>query len=160
MREVSSEKEARTREYLPTKILLATNGSEEAELATSSAVELAKLGDSELHVLHVGPGLPLYELPDYPVRFKEVVAEQRREAQKILDDQVRGVEASGVTVVGAYLSMDERPARAIVELGEKLGAGLVVMGSRGRGGLRRTLMGSVSDSVVRHAHCPVMVVRG
>ena len=143
----------------PTKILLATDGSEEAELTASTAAELAKASASELHVLHVGPGLPFYELPDYPVRFKEVVAEQRREAQKILDDQVRGVEASGVTVVGAHLSMDERPARAIVELGEKLGAGLVVMGSRGRGGLRRTLMGSVSDSVVRHAHCPVMVVR-
>jgi nucleotide-binding universal stress UspA family protein len=51
------------------------------------------------------------------------------------------------------------PDREIVELAEKLGAGLVVMGSRGRGGIRRALMGSVSDSVVRHAHCPVLVVR-
>jgi nucleotide-binding universal stress UspA family protein len=101
----------------------------------------------------------LYELPDYPARFEEVVAEQRREAQSILDDQIRGIEALGVAVVRAHLEMDGRPARAIVELGEKLGAGLVVMGSRGLGGLRRTLMGSVSDSVVRHAHCPVMVVR-
>jgi nucleotide-binding universal stress UspA family protein len=143
----------------PTKILLATDGSEEAELAASTAAELAKASASELHVLHVGPGLPLYELPDYPARFEEVVAEQRREAQRILDDQVRGVEALGIAVVGAHLEMDERPARAIVELGEKLRAGLVVMGSRGLGGLRRTLMGSVSDSVVRHAHCPVMVVR-
>jgi len=37
--------------------------------------------------------------------------------------------------------------------------GLIVMGSRGLGGVRRALMGSVSDSVVRHAHCPVLVVR-
>jgi nucleotide-binding universal stress UspA family protein len=42
---------------------------------------------------------------------------------------------------------------------EEIEAGLIVMGSRGRGGLRRALMGSVSDSVVRYAHCPVMVVR-
>jgi nucleotide-binding universal stress UspA family protein len=143
----------------PTKILLATDGSEEAELAASTAADLAKASASELHVLHVGPGLPLYELPDYPARFEEMVAEQRREAKSILDDQVRGIEALGVAVVGAHLEMDGRPARALVELGEKLGAGLVVMGSRGLGGLRRTLMGSVSDSVVRHAHCPVMVVR-
>jgi nucleotide-binding universal stress UspA family protein len=40
-----------------------------------------------------------------------------------------------------------------------LGAGLIVMGSRGHGRIRRALMGSVSDSSVRHAHCPVMVVR-
>jgi uncharacterized protein YeaO (DUF488 family) len=47
----------------------------------------------------------------------------------------------------------------IVNLAEEIGAGLIVLGSRGRGGIRRALMGSVSDSVVRHAHCPVLVVR-
>jgi nucleotide-binding universal stress UspA family protein len=46
-----------------------------------------------------------------------------------------------------------------VALAEELGADLIVMGSRGLGGVRRALMGSVSDSVVRHAHCPVLVVR-
>jgi nucleotide-binding universal stress UspA family protein len=46
-----------------------------------------------------------------------------------------------------------------VALAEELGAGLIVMGCRGLGGVRRALMGSVSDSVVRHAHCPVLVVR-
>jgi len=51
------------------------------------------------------------------------------------------------------------PAAEIVELAEELGVGLVVVGSRGLGGVRRALMGSVSDSVVRHAHCPVLVVR-
>ena len=144
----------------PTKILLATDGSEEAELAAATAVGLAKENGSELHVVHVGPGLPLYELPDYPERFQEVVREQRRQAQRILDEQVRRVEDLGAAVAAAHLEMDERPARAIVELGEKLGVGLVVMGSRGVGGLRRALMGSVSSSVVHHAHCPVLVVRG
>ncbi len=47
----------------------------------------------------------------------------------------------------------------IVALAEEIGAGLIVMGSRGRGGIRRALMGSVSDAVVMHAHCPVLVVR-
>jgi nucleotide-binding universal stress UspA family protein len=50
-------------------------------------------------------------------------------------------------------------ALEIVALAEALGVGLIVMGSRGLGGVRRALMGSVSDSVVRHAHCPVLVVR-
>jgi nucleotide-binding universal stress UspA family protein len=44
-------------------------------------------------------------------------------------------------------------------LGEEIRADLIVIGSRGLGGIRRALMGSVSDSVVRHAYCPVMVVR-
>jgi len=51
------------------------------------------------------------------------------------------------------------PDEEIVVLAEELGADLVVLGSRGLGGMRRTLIGSVSDSVVRHAHCPVLVVR-
>jgi nucleotide-binding universal stress UspA family protein len=50
-------------------------------------------------------------------------------------------------------------APEIVGLAEEIGAGLIVMGSRGLGGTRRALMGSVSDSVTRHAHCPVLVVR-
>jgi len=44
-------------------------------------------------------------------------------------------------------------------LAQELGVGLMVVGSRGLGGITRALMGSVSDSVVRHAHCPVLVVR-
>jgi nucleotide-binding universal stress UspA family protein len=144
----------------PTKILLAADGSEVADLAAKTAATLATRANSELHVVHVGPGLPLYELPDYPARFEDEVKAQRQEAQRVLDEQVRKVEGSGATVKEAHLEMDERPDRAIVELAEELGVGLMVVGSRGLGGLRRTLMGSVSDSVVRHSHCPVLVVRG
>jgi nucleotide-binding universal stress UspA family protein len=50
-------------------------------------------------------------------------------------------------------------APQIVALAEEIEAGLIVMGSRGLGGIRRALIGSVSDAVVRHAHCPVLVVR-
>jgi len=63
-----------------------------------------------------------------------------------------------VTLAQAHL-VEGGVAQEIVGLAEEIGAGLIVIGSRGRGGIRRTLMGSVSDSVVRHAHCPVMVVR-
>src|SRR3712207_9085511 len=52
-----------------------------------------------------------------------------------------------------------RADEEIVGLAEEIGAGLIVMGHRGHGRIRRALMGSVSDSVVRHTHCPVMVVR-
>ena len=55
--------------------------------------------------------------------------------------------------------VEEHRDRAIVDLAEELEVGLIVMGSRGLGGARRALMGSVCDSVVRYAHCPVLVVR-
>jgi nucleotide-binding universal stress UspA family protein len=57
----------------PMKILLATDGSEEATLAATTAASLATRSGSELHVLTVGPEYPYYELPDYPARFEEVV---------------------------------------------------------------------------------------
>jgi nucleotide-binding universal stress UspA family protein len=61
---------------------------------------------------------------------------------------------------GDELFPEEYPAdREIAHLSEEVGAGLIVMRSRGLGGVRRALMGSVSDSVVRHAHCPVFVAR-
>jgi nucleotide-binding universal stress UspA family protein len=70
------------------------------------------------------------------------------------------VEQEGGKVAEKHLRIAERHrAQQIVQVAEDIGAGLIVMGSRGLGGVRRALMGSVSDSVVRHAHCPVLVVR-
>jgi nucleotide-binding universal stress UspA family protein len=147
----------------PTKILLATDGSREAGLAATTAADIAKSTGSELHVLHVGEGHSSYEAPGVSGFIsgvtQEVLDAQRREAQRLLDEQVRMVEDSGASVEETHLNIDERPDRTIVHLSEDIGAGLIVMGSRGRGGMRRALMGSVSDAVVRHAHCPVLVVR-
>jgi nucleotide-binding universal stress UspA family protein len=143
----------------PTKILLATDGSEEATLAADAAASLAASTGSELHLLTVGPEYPYYELPEAPAYFEEILEAQKREARKVLDGQVARIEESGAAIEETHLGMGERPDRRIVDLAERLGAGLVVVGSRGLTPLRRVAMGSVSDSVVRHAHCPVMVVR-
>ncbi len=137
----------------PTKILLATDGSREAELAATTAAALAKGTDSELHVVHVGPFMPMLFST-----MEEEPARMAREARKTLDDAVGRIEAAGSDVAQAHLKVGGA-SEEIVALAEELGAGLIVMGNRGRGGVRRALMGSVSDSVVRHAHCPVLVVR-
>ena len=72
--------------------------------------------------------------------------------------QVEQIETAGGKVAQTYVRLG-RPAEEIVILADEIDAGLVVVGSRGLGGIRRLLLGSVSDSVVRHAHCPVLVVR-
>ena len=143
----------------PTRILLATDGSEEAELAALRAVELADATDSELHVVHVGV-VPSF-LRSYPgtLGYYDKLYEQIEEvSSELLRKQTWRVKAVGGTVAGAHLRMGE-VALEIVALAEELQADLIVMGSRGLGGVRRALIGSVSDSVVRHAHCPVLVVR-
>ena len=142
----------------PTTILLATDGSEEAQLASTTAADLAEKTNSELHVLTVGPDYPLYELPEHPAEFEDVLRENRRRAKEVLEQQAKRIEESGVTVKETHL-LEGRADEEIVELAEEIGAGLIVMGSRGRGRITRALMGSVSDSVVRHAHCPVTIVR-
>jgi nucleotide-binding universal stress UspA family protein len=159
----------------PTKILLATDGSKEADLAATTVADLAKsTGGSEVHVVHVYGIAPIYSRYPFP-RYPEAVdpggaeledpvleeepaglSEQR--AGEVLDAAVEKVRSAATTIVQPHLKAGGVP-HEIVALAEDIGAGLIVMGSRGHGGIRRALMGSVSDAVVRHAHCPVLVVR-
>jgi nucleotide-binding universal stress UspA family protein len=153
----------------PTKVLLATDGSKEADLAARTAAELADKTGSELHMVHVfgiTPWYPAYpegfsfggaELED-PVLEEDLQRSSEQRARELLDAEVEKLRSVGVTLAQAHLG-EGGVAQEIVGLAEEIGAGLIVMGSRGREGIRRALMGSVSDSVVRHAHCPVMVVR-
>jgi nucleotide-binding universal stress UspA family protein len=143
----------------PTRILLATDGSEEAQLAALRAVDLAESTGSELHVAHVGV------VPSFLVSYPGTLGYERRlydqieeESRQRLRELSWRLKLAGGTVAGTHLRMGQ-VALEIVALAEELGVGLIVMGSRGLGGVRRALMGSVSDSVVRHAHCPVLVVR-
>jgi nucleotide-binding universal stress UspA family protein len=153
----------------PTKVLLATDGSKEADLATRTAADLADKTGSELHVVHVfgitpwysaypeGFGFGTAELED-PVLEEELQRTSERGAREVLDAEVEKLRSLGVTQPQAHL-VEGGVSQEIVGLAEGIGAGLIVLGSRGLGGIGRALMGSVSDSVVRHAHCPVMVVR-
>ncbi len=139
----------------PTTILLATDGSREAALARTTAIDLANSTNSELHVVTVAPGYPSYD-----VRNPSVVEQLREQAEDILNGQAAQIEREGGNVAEKHLRIAERcRAQQIVRVAEDISAGLIVIGSRGLGGVRRALMGSVSDSVVRHAHCPVLVVR-
>jgi nucleotide-binding universal stress UspA family protein len=146
----------RQRDYLPGTILLAVDGSEGASAAARTAVELAERTDSELHVVYVGEVTPVYhpERHGYRARYEEL----QEQARRLLEEQVHEVNSAGGTVSRAHLRMG-RPDEEIVVLGEEIGADLIATGSRGLGGMRRALMGSVSDSIVRHSHCPVLVVR-
>jgi nucleotide-binding universal stress UspA family protein len=148
----------------PTKILVATDGSTEAARAAQSAARIADETDSELHIVYVRPrSVPLHpghfvgpEVEEHWLQREQELLE--REAQLLLDTQVEEIETAGSSVAQTHLRVG-KPDKEIVALGEELGAGLIVVGSRGRGGIRRALTGSVCDSVVRHAHCPVLVVR-
>jgi nucleotide-binding universal stress UspA family protein len=154
----------------PTAVLVATDGSEEASRAKKVAVELCAKTGSELHLVHVygvAPIYPLYpgatdpggvELED-PVLQEELESITEQRARNVLEAEAEEVRSAGGMVAQAHLREGGVP-HEIVALAEDTGVGLIVMGSKGHGGIRRALIGSVSDAVVRHAHCPVLVVRG
>src|SRR3712207_2702092 len=149
-----------TSDLLSTKMLLATDGSEEAELATKSVVKLANSTGSELHVVYVEP-LPDFMkkddagTPGYDLELYEKIEEEGRETLRKLTWRVK---VAGGSRTRSHLRMGA-VAEEIVDLAEELEVDLIIVGSRGLRGIRRAIVGSVSESVFRHARCPVMVVR-
>ncbi|HEX5850179.1 MAG TPA: universal stress protein, partial [Rubrobacter sp.] len=121
----------------PEKIILATDGLENTVLAARAAADLVKGSDAELHVVHVWH-------TDPSPRFDSVIRGSLEDAgQEALAEQVRFIEEAGGTVAGTHLR-EGRAVEAIVEQAEEIGAGLLIVGSRGMGRLGRLVMGSVS----------------
>ena len=137
----------------PYKILLATDGSEDATLAARAAIELSNRTASELHVVHVWHDVPTPHLHSF------VRAQLKQEAEETLQKQLERIEQSGGTVAQAHLR-EGRTIDEILDLSEELEVGLLIVGSRGLGGVGRILLGSVSEGIVRHARRPVLVVPG
>ena len=135
----------------PEKILLATDGSADADRATEAASDLAKRAGAELHVVHVW-----HDVPGFAHDF--VKRELERQGQEVLDGQVEKIEGTGATVAGAHLR-GGRTSNEVIALSEEMEAGLLIVGSRGLGTVQRILMGSQSEEIVHHARVPVLVLR-
>src|SRR5215204_33014 len=135
---------------LPERILLPTDGSEDAVRAAEAASDLAKKSGAELHVVHVW-----HDIRGFAHDF--VKRELRRQGQEILDEQVERIKASGGEVAKAHLRQG-RTANEVIALCEEIDAGLLVVGSRGLGTVQRILMGSQSEEIVHRAQVPVLVL--
>ena len=126
------------------RILLATDGSRHGQGAAQAGAQVAKTF-----------GLPITVLSVLRPRFDEV----RRAEARLEVDRIEGALALQGIEVDSVLVEDEHPAAAIVELARQRGADLIVMGSHGRTGLSRLLLGSVAEGVIGHTACPVLVVK-
>lgn len=136
----------------PTKILLATDGSENTAQATKAAVDISRRRGSEIHLIHVWHDVHT------PHAHGFVKSELRRQGREILDKEVKRIEEQGGTVTRSHLR-EGRTFEEVIKLGDELEADLLVVGSRGHRGLRRMLVGSNSEDIVHHTHRPVLVVR-
>jgi nucleotide-binding universal stress UspA family protein len=137
----------------PTKVLLATDGSPDAALAARAAADVAEGAGAELCVVHAWHAVPT-------ARFRAFMRSQLGQiAGEVLEGQVERLEGAGASVADARL-VEGRAADGILDLAGELGADLVVLGSRGLGPVAHLALGSVSEAVVHHARCPVLVLRG
>jgi nucleotide-binding universal stress UspA family protein len=140
-------------------ILVPTDFSPPAEAALATAVRLARAMDATLLLLHVAVEAPLYsEGPFAGPRVRDVFRSAAEWAHRQLAAVAARVRADGVDV-RAEVRQGAAPAE-IVARARTARADVIVIGTQGRGGVERTLLGSVADRVVRTAPCPVLTVRG
>jgi len=133
----------------PQRILLATDFSDAAQRARDHALHLARRYGAALHVLHVA------EVTDV---FFEADESLRRRLQDQMETLFDGEDLDDVSLTRT-IERGEVAAEGILHYAEEHAIDLVVLGTHGRRGLRRMVMGSVATEVVRHATCPVLAVR-
>jgi nucleotide-binding universal stress UspA family protein len=137
------------------KILVPIDGSELSTYTLKEAVRLASGFGPEVQmtVLHVSPYIPVTELS-----VGLDVGRFRRESAEAVVQAARPV-LTGVVFGYEFVTLDGDPTREICETARKGHFELIVMGNRGHGLFTELLLGSVSQKVVQHAHCPVLIIR-
>src|SRR5215207_7695102 len=138
---------------MPKKVLLATDASKDAALAARAAVDVCQGTGAELDVVHAWHSAPTARLRPF------MRAELKKLGNEFLEEGVKWVEDSGGLVTGAHL-VEGRAADELLDLAGQIGAGLIVIGSRGLGPVGRIALGSVSEAVIHHSRCPVLMLRG
>jgi nucleotide-binding universal stress UspA family protein len=143
------------------RILLATDGSATSRKAAAALAKLHLQGGDTVHIVSVadsglGIGSDLYGgyLPNLPDTEKTAAAA----CSQIVEEAIRMVQAVGEVNVTGEVLHGAAEAR-IVEAASSISADLVIVGSQGSNTFERLVLGSVSDRVVHHAHCSVLVVR-
>jgi nucleotide-binding universal stress UspA family protein len=136
-------------------IVVAFDGSEQSIHATNVVLELALRFHSRVTLITVVPPPgPVYSGLETPPTVEEVALPFREAAQR----QKARLEKAGLISVAVEVRAGS-PAREILHFMEERPFDLLVMGARGLSDLGRVFLGSVSDVVVHHAHCPILVVR-
>jgi nucleotide-binding universal stress UspA family protein len=137
-------------------VVVGLDGSTASEQALGYAFEAAARAGTALWAVHAWDDIGMLHSPIAPA---EAVPADKIEAaaQRMLAEQLASWQQKYPDIIVERQVIHERPAAALIELGRR--ARMIVVGSRGRGGFARLLLGSVSQAVVRHATCPVIVCR-
>jgi nucleotide-binding universal stress UspA family protein len=135
------------------KVLVAVDHSEHSKQVLDAARDLAALAKGAVHVLHVRERevMPAIGLPP---------TESDAEAHQAVESAIAEFKAAGIEATGEIVdAIYGRAARAIVDEARRNGAGVIIMGSRGRGDLAGLVLGSTAHKVIHLSDRPVLVVR-
>ena len=133
-------------------ILVATDGSEKNRAAVEEALRIGRTSGSAVHAVYVADTL---ESASTDVVIRDTWELLQREGEQALD-RVRGM-AGGVQLETVIL--EGKPAAEIVKYAGEKGIDLIVIGTQGKRGIERILLGSVAESIIRAAPCKILVVK-
>jgi nucleotide-binding universal stress UspA family protein len=136
-------------------ILVPTDGSAGSRKALEHAVDLAKTNDAAIHVLSVVDVTALAAVEGNVGPMLDAFEET---GNRVVSEAVERVESEGIEAVEGSVG-DGQPYRVILDYADEHGVDLIVMGTHGRTGLDRYLVGSVTEKVVRLADVPVLTIR-
>ncbi len=146
------------------RIIVPIDGSDNSKEAADYSMEIAERYGSALSLVHVVnidqylQSLGLYRL-SYPDPIKKKIEEARAEAQKWFTEITRNAEQRKIHVKTDVIDSPLSVVAAIVNYAEREKADMIVIGTRGRSGISKMLLGSVASGVVTYAPCPVLVIR-
>jgi nucleotide-binding universal stress UspA family protein len=144
------------------KIMVALDGSEVAQRGLREAIRLAAATGGRLDAVYIVDRSALFS---YAGHFDPdaLLAASRDEGGRVLDEAEQAMRQAGVTGEGLLLEtdlLDEEIAERIARGAQELDADLVVLGTHGRRGVKRAVLGSVAERFLRVSACPVLMVRG
>jgi len=138
-------------------ILFPTDGSDNSQKALDYVKEIAAKFGSSVTVLNTFEvPVTMYGIDSPPIVFAEISDNLRKESVKLLD-KTRN-ELKEITPAIESITLVGNPGLSIIETANEKGCDLIVMGSRGLGAVKSFLIGSVSNYVLHHAKCPVMII--
>ena len=133
-------------------ILFATDGSKYSEAAANKVIDFAKSYGSALNVISV-----VDVTEEFIARAPGALDDLVKKAKSIVEDVKKRADSEGIKAEGMVKEGDAY--KSIVDIAQKQKADAIIMGSRGRTGLKRLLMGSVTERVIGHAPCPILVAK-
>ncbi|MBL7996170.1 universal stress protein [bacterium] len=145
-------------------IVVPTDFSEAASHALDYALSLAKTFQAKIYLMHVFEPIVYYSdapmgMPDLIELEQNVRGVAEQSLQSILDKQIKEHETEFGTIPVETILAQGKPFIEIIQTAKEKNADLIVLSTHGRSALEHILLGSVTEKVVRKAHCPVLTIR-